>query len=138
MADLSKLNFKKAGSKTATLKLEDPISGGILKNEDGTEWSIDLLSLDSDEFRKAQRAIADQQIQKATATGRIRLDVDQIDNSLVETLVACTKGWQGLEENGAKIVFSAAEARRVYIEHPWLREQVNQFVTTRANFRGNL
>jgi len=51
-------------------------------------------------------------------------ELDDIDGSLTDMAVAYTMGWQGMEQAGAELPFSAAAARTLYIAHPWMREQV--------------
>lgn len=49
-------------------------------------------------------------------------------------LAECTIGWRDLGMNGAEVAFSKPEARRLYLEHRWIRAQVDKAVHDLGNF----
>lgn len=49
-------------------------------------------------------------------------------------LAECTTGWRELGMNGAVVPFSKAEARKLYLEHRWIRTQVDKAVHDLGNF----
>ncbi len=52
----------------------------------------------------------------------------------IDVLVACTLGWEGLGDKEGPLAFTPENARRLYIDYPVIREQVDNFVGNRGNF----
>jgi hypothetical protein len=59
-----------------------------------------------------------------------------IEDQTVALLVAATKSWRGILENGAEVTCTPASAERLYRKRGWraFREQVDQAIHHRANF----
>lgn len=62
---------------------------------------------------------------------------EAFDGKLLDLLAACTVAWEELEEDGEPLVCSAAEAKRVYLAYPWVREQVQAAFLATADFFGD-
>lgn len=95
---------------------------------------ITVLGTDSDEWRliKDERArlISD----RAMAGDMTDLTADEKDGLICDALARCTKGWRGLETDAGPIEFSQVAAKKLYLDMPAIREQVNAFVGKRENF----
>jgi hypothetical protein len=76
------------------------------------------------------RAQIDQQI----AEGKTELSAAELEARHVERLAAATLSWQGVIYQGAELACTAANARRLYGEQLWIREQVARFLEDRAHF----
>jgi len=133
--DLKNLNT--ATSNSASCPLMHPVHGTPLVNEDGSAWTIDLVSSDSPEYKKAQQTVINRQLKEASRKMQLKATAEQVNQDQLTILVACTKGWSGLILDGKPLPFSTADCRKVYEEHPWIREQANSFINDRANFLGN-
>lgn len=119
--DLSQLNVSAAGSSVLTLR--HPATGEDL------DITITLLGKDSPEYRKAVSKTGN-----ARLGSRKKLTVEQAQQDGIDLLTAVTVGWSGLEENGEALPYTQDNAKRIYREYSWIREQADEFVHDRANF----
>jgi len=119
-----------AASSGSRMTIADPVTG-----EDTDLW-IQLQGKDSDEYRKAQRAIANRRLrQSQRRRNRFELTAEEIEEEALDLLVAVTIGWSDtLYLDGKPLPFSADNARSLYTRFAWLKEQVDRFVDDRANF----
>lgn len=67
------------------------------------------------------------------AEAEIALDHES-DRLTAEFLAKYTIGWQGMIENGAEVLFTNANAVRIYTEYPLIRGQVQQAMMDVSNF----
>lgn len=128
--DLS--NFDLTGSEE--LELRHPGTGLPLENDEGEAMTITLVGIDSSEWRQAQRKLTNRRLSLARKGQQSALDADALEEEGIDTLVACTKGWAGIQLDGEPLPFSAENARKLYTRFVWIREQVDRFVGNRANF----
>lgn len=97
-----------------------------------TDVRIQVYSPDSEQYRKAANRVRNNTmkfIRKNNGTTAERIEAD-----MVEILANVTVGWSGLTENGQPWPFSIENARRLYTDFPFIREQVDEFVGDRKNF----
>lgn len=120
--DLNDLDVRKAADEGADLQLEHPVTGEPL------DVTIRLLGSDSAAYRNAVKRIAERR------RGQKRQTLDEMEQQAAELMASITVGWANLERDGKPVDFSHDAAQQVYIDFPWIREQVDQFVTDRANF----
>lgn len=136
--DLSNLDVRKTAGTAAVCVLNHPVTEEPLTNEDNTVWSLSLISSDSDEYRKLQRRLVDKRMKEAMRLGgRPKASAAQSDSDALDLLVTCTKGWEGIIEQGKAVEFSSGAARDLYERFPWIREQASSFFNDRTNFLGN-
>ncbi len=106
-----------------------------LRDRDGKEAYIDLLSLDSEPARKHQRAITDARL---ALKSRQKVKAAQIEEESVELFAALTTGWHLVKLNGEPIPVECtlANARELYslTETAWIKDQVAEYVYDRSNF----
>lgn len=119
--DLTQLNVSDAGS--SDMVLRHPATGEDL------DITIKLLGKDSAEYRKAVSKVGNSRINQ-----RKKVTVEQTQQDALDLLVAVTVGWAGMTENGEELEFSPENAKRVYRDYPWIKEQADEFVHDRANF----
>ena len=98
--------------------------------------AIRLAGVDSDVYQKAQRDVQQARLDNAIAkrTPRSAADVDGIAQDAMEILIRCTLGWRGLVFEGEKLACNRANVRKVYTALPWLREQVDRFISNRSHY----
>lgn len=117
--------------------IQHPKTGQPLRDAEGGEAWIDLLSSDSEVARVFDRKITNMRLKRKTRTP---LTAEELEAEGNERLAVLTKGWRLLSLSGApldpEVPCSAANAAELYADPSmaWLREQVMDFVTSRANF----
>ncbi len=101
-----------------------------------TDIRITVAGSDSDVYREAQKEQSKAAIARASRGGRRSQmpNPDEMEARALDFLASCTVDWRGMEEDGVAVPFSAAAARRVYAEHRWLREQVDEAIADRSLF----
>lgn len=142
--DLEKLNTAKASNAGFELQLRDPATN------DDLQIFITVLGRDSTEFRRVSSDQNKKRVQRASRGGRFSmptLGLEELERDTSDLLAACTKSWREVEKKdgkdvekhtltvgGAELECNTENARRIYNEYGWMREQVDQAVADRANF----
>jgi len=124
--DLSQLNTRVACEEGADLEVLHPVT------KEKLGCVIRLIGADADSYRDAMNRRVDARV-AALQRGKTATAEDN-EREQIALLVAATRNWTGIVENGEALKFSEAEAKRIYTQYPWLAEQVNAFITDRANF----
>ena len=62
-------------------------------------------------------------------------DDEKADRQYLELAVACTKGWRGMGWEGQALEFNPRNAAMIYQQRRWIRNQVENAVLRRANFK---
>lgn len=125
--DFKTLDVTAAANAGALLQITHPATG-----EDLEGTTITLLGQDSDTYRKEVKRRAEQSL---NGKGRNKkIDLDEAQRKGAETLAKLTTGWTGFEEGKKEVECTFENAVRMYLEYPWLREQVEAFISDRANF----
>jgi len=132
--DLSKYNLEVFAEQGTDMELMDPISGDVLKQENGEPVTIHVLGMDSKAFKQKNREQQRKRTEKMLKSRANKVDYSVSDEDRAEMLAAITTGWAGLEEDGKEIEFSEDAAYDLYLKHSWIAEQVDQFILDRANF----
>jgi hypothetical protein len=127
--DLSTINLTKLAEDGADLTLEHPVTGEPL------DIIITLAGTDSSSYRMKQKEIQNKRMTKM-ARGK-KADFTTTDDEACDLLAGCTLGWVGIEDGGEELSFSTSNAKDLYTNHLWIREQVDAFIGDRANFFSN-
>jgi hypothetical protein len=100
------------------------------RNGDGREAWIELHSADSEIARKHERMITKKRLGMRRG---IRLTPEELEAERIELFVALTVGWDLVVTD---LEFSQLNAREFYSlpKTPHIREQIEEFINTRANF----
>lgn len=139
--DLKNFDTAASANKPASLQLRNPSTDEpLMYTPQGSPTekpvTISLYGKDSKVYTEKQKLLAGAQI-KQSMNRRNRMSVDQMLAGGLDLLVAATAGWDGIIENNTPVVFSPDEARRIYTTYPWIKEQVDEFISDRGNFLGN-
>lgn len=94
---------------------------------------IRMVGPDSDEFREASRRNTDRRLRMKAGRGT-KITAEDLEHDALEVLVSCIKGWSGMVQNGQVMDFNPIAAREVLGKYVWIREQVDSFISDRANF----
>ena len=118
---------------TTDVELMHPSTGETLLNDDGTPMTITVHGPYSSTYKSVSHNQQNKRLMKAQRTGgKLNLTAEELEASSLELLVKCTEGWS-LTLDKKPEDFSQDKARQVYMEHPWVREQVDAvFGDTRA------
>jgi hypothetical protein len=108
-----------------------------LRDAEGREAFISILSVDSPEVQKVQKATLNKRLKQR---GRMTMTADELDAERAEVLIAATKDWFLVSMDGAALnaPYSEATARALYTDprFAWIREQVSEALDDRATFLG--
>lgn len=127
MIDLSELDTKAAANAGTSITLRHPFTN------DDLDITINVLGRDSDAFNKIQSAQNKKRFERMQKNKKGTL-LDDLDESGIALLAACTTGWTNVQLNGSILDFSEDNARMVYERFPWIREQIDSAIGDRANF----
>ena len=118
---------------TTDVELMHPATGEVLLNDDGTAMTITVHGPYSSTYKSVSHNQQNKRLMKAQRTGgKLNLSAEEIEASSLDLLVKCTESWN-ISLGDEKEEFSQDKARQVYLEHPWVREQVDAvFGDTRA------
>jgi hypothetical protein len=106
-----------------------------LRDETGKESFISVVSLDSPEVQKVQKAALNKRLKMR---GRVTMTADELEAERAETLVAATKDWHLVAPDGKALVVALNDttARTLYTDprFSWIKEQVSEALDDRATF----
>ena len=121
---------------TTVIKLKHPGEGYNFVNADKTPMTITIHGPYSARYRTVKR-MADREIAEM-ARGMAEAELtDVIEERARATLLACLEDWSLTLDTGpkaAKTPFSPETAAEVFLEFPWLVEQVDRAFSRIANF----
>lgn len=131
--DLASLDLGAAAEKGFDLELLHPVTKAPL----GT--FISLVGKDSATFRNHVRKTGNERLRKQAVNQRRGGDVEvptieKIEADAIELLAVCTTGWRGVTYRGVELPFSTVNAKVIYTDLPWIREQVDQAIGDVENF----
>lgn len=126
--DFAKRDVAAKAEEGAELEVLDPVTGetvGVF---------ITLAGADSSVHRKATAMIAKRRMNGAKGFRSKSFDPEKFEAESIEVLAACTLGWKGVVVDGAALPCGRDNAIKLYTRFPWLREQVDQFVSDRTEY----
>ena len=135
MFDLSTLDTRGASSKAATLKLRNPKTGeDLLDKETGENVTIALLGIESEKSEQLQREVQRKRLKRGATK---KLTPEQIENEGLALLAGLTVSWKHVGRGTEALECTFENAKAIYREFPWIREQVDEFVGDLGNYLGN-
>jgi hypothetical protein len=141
---LTSLNTARAANEGRPMNVLHPEKRTPLQWGAGDEKqnvSIMLLGKDSNTFIQAEEANRDETMANMTEGAKFSSAEQRLKGA--EILASCTTGWSGVPQgwldgtnNEEPAEFSRANAIKLYMNPgvTWVRDQVDKFVGTRANF----
>ena len=136
--DLSELDTIEASDKGAELQLKHFIT------EKPLPVFITLLGKHSSTFREITNERVNERIaREAAASQRNKTPsnptAEEAEERAIELLAACTTGWRTGDKpivmlKGEELRFTVDNAKKVYREMLWVREQVDKFIGDLENF----
>lgn len=129
------LAFKTVESATAGAKLQlvHPFTK-LPMEEDGKPVCLLLAGTDSTQWQRCRRQLTKARIDAAAKSRTFEpTSVEQQEAEELTLLLSITLGWEHCAYGGES-TFSKELVRQLYEQEPWVREQVNAFITDRSNF----
>ncbi len=99
----------------------------------GTGIYFTVHSPDSKEYRKFQSTVQNRNLQISRKNSN-RLDMEQIAAGALDLLVWSVKGWENVQWSKTELECTETNVRMVFERLPWIKEQVDEFISRRANF----
>ena len=112
----------------AELEVLDPVTG------DGVGVFVTLAGADSTAHRKATATIAKRRMTATKGSRNKGFDLEKFEAEGIEVLAACTLGWKGVVVDGTPLPCSRDKAIKLYTRFPWVREQVEGFISDRSAY----
>lgn len=129
---LKDLDTKKACNEGADFVPTHPNTGSPL------DVVIRVLGRDSDIYVSTLRKLSNKRMRNLginPASVRQTITSERQFEEELELLARCIKSWEGfLGEDGEPIPCNYENAVEILREFPWLREQIDAFITDRSNF----
>lgn len=104
--------------------------------------TIVVCGADSETYKKIQRKQLNRRMERSARNRnrQLQLSAEELETEALDILVACTKDWS--EKGQPTIEFNPGEllpctpenARRLYTEYEWIKEQIDQAIGDRTNF----
>lgn len=136
--DLAELDTIAACDKGTEIELLHPV------NKTPLGIYIGVLGKDSKVFREHMRETINADLRQAALARRRGKNeevptIEKGEAKGIELLVVCTTSWRTGEEKtitlrGEKLPFTVANAKRLYEEMPWIRNQVDEGIGDLENF----
>jgi hypothetical protein len=135
--DLAQIDTKTLAETGVEMPVKS-LDGKPLIARNGDPVVISVLGSDSTKYRTLTRAQLRKRME-AMAAGKqgalTEAEMDETERDVIDVLVACTVGWKGvLTTEGEPIPFTEDNVRKLYSAYPVIREQVDEFISKRANF----
>jgi hypothetical protein len=102
--------------------------------------TIRILGRDSERFQEVSRRQQRRRTAKLSKGGfrpgkaGSSLTPEELEAGTIELLAECTVGWSPITIKGEDVPFSLENAKMLYKDYPWIREQVDDAMDDRANF----
>ncbi|MCK7461126.1 MAG: hypothetical protein MZU84_03215 [Sphingobacterium sp.] len=113
------------------MPLKHPTTDEPLTMADGSPMFIRVVSSESPQFKALQARYRNEALRNPNK----KMTAEKEQARMTEMLVACTIDWR-VEGAKGSLKFSPDEARKLYAERPWVRNQVVAAVFDDGNFLG--
>jgi len=113
--------------------VDDHSSGSEMRvkdiNGNNLDMFITLIGCDAKEYTEIKSKLNKSLMSlPEDDTGEGKLD------ALAEAVACSSIGWRGFEDKGKELKFSKAKVKQLYLCAPYIREQADGFMVSRANF----
>ena len=131
--DLAKHNFSTAAEQGYTFSLKTPTGA-----DSGAKLTI-LGELSPTVKAYSRKKFAEYQQRQVMLKRKGKEDeqisLEEAEEMAVENALVRLIGWEGVTDDGKEVKFSKEEAKRVYAEYSWIREQVLEQSNNIFNFQ---
>jgi hypothetical protein len=120
------------------MTIHHPVTRQPVKDTDGNEAYIDLLSPDSEASRKFERKVTNERLAAARKSRSGTITAEQLEAEQANRLANMTAGWLMISFDGSPLdlEFTTANAQALYESRQmtWLRHQVEAHLDDVTNF----
>lgn len=130
------MDLKDLTPKTDTIEVTivHPFEDKVLKNEDGSDMTITLYTEYSKPYKTELHRQTNIKLKRMQKNGgKVEMTAEQIEESAYEMMAAITKEWN-ITYEGKLIPLTLENAKRVYTELFWLREQLEAAMAEAKDF----
>lgn len=96
---------------------------------------VTVLSKDSEVYRDLQKKQAHARFKQFGRQRSAALTSEELEEESLQLLVACTKTWRGMAYKGKELDCSPENVRMIYENVSTIREQVDDAIHDRGNFK---
>lgn len=133
--DLDAIDTKTLADEGVLMTVKKVGSSDPLIARNGQPVKLRILGPDSDRYREISRRQIQKRLRRYEGGKQQEIDIEEAESDALDILVGCTVGWENFfTPEGNEIQFSESAARILYAKYPVLREQVDQFASSRQNF----
>jgi hypothetical protein len=133
--DLSTLTTQEASEQGAEMPVLNFITQEPITDGKGVPSVIRLAGMDSKRYREHNRKVQNRKLRNITRGAKnVTWDAEEAEKDNLDLAVACTLSWSGIGWKGEDLPCTPENVQMLYTQLPWLREQVEQFITARENF----
>ena len=123
-------------SDVTTFEIKHPLTGEVLKKDDGKEMTITVYLPHCKEYREVIHEQTNKRIQRSQQKGKGLYTSQEIEEATLDLLVKTTQGWD-IQLDGKEPKFTQEACRDVYDKLPWVRAQVLQAQEDMTSFLKN-
>jgi hypothetical protein len=134
--DLKTYDTTELANAGADLELMLPNGKAVIDEKTNQPVTITLLGVDSKKYQDLTHTVANRRIVRRSKSRKALTTSEEVDSDQLQLLVEMTIGWSGIVVGGNALEFSKPNARMLYTEYPWIREQAEDFIQDRANYLG--
>jgi DNA-directed RNA polymerase subunit M/transcription elongation factor TFIIS len=118
-----------------TFEIKHPLTGEVLKKDDGSEMTITVYLPHSKEYREVIHEQTNKRIQRSQK-GKSIYTSQEIEEATLDLLVKTTQDWN-IQLDGKQPKFTEETCREVYDKLSWVRAQVLQAQEDMTSFLKN-
>ena len=128
--DLKNLSYSK---NSQPCYLKHPVTGDVLKNDDGKPFTLFLLGTESQPYKLAARELLNKSMEAQGLKQKSKTDFD-IEAFAMNKLTSCTEGWENIVFDGQDYPFTPSNCQRLYNDFSWIQSQALAFIENSENF----
>jgi len=102
-------------------------------NGKATDMYLLIKGIDSKAWRKEKHSLEQRAmiIRSMPDADRVKIDPDETAS---DALANCVISWRGFKSKGKEVEFSTDKVKQLFLNAPYIMEQVDRFFSKRVNF----
>lgn len=117
-----------------TVTIVHPSTGETLENKDGSPMTITMYAKHSKEYKAYTHSRTNENIAKSRKSGKpLEFRAEDLEAEEINLFANTTKSWD-ITYDGKKTQFSVDKAKEIYNELFWIREQLDDTLTSEDVF----